>query len=484
LVMAARLDQSPLWPKDEKEWREAVRLAIRLQQDNPKSQWSGWLDRQWLKAFKQAQTFETSAQFAAAASDLKLGKSNFPPSLALNVDLRELRTQLTNSTSDTWPAAIETCKSFLLKYRRMMSSSNSALLDQITAEPKPNAGESMDGLESAPPRLAGARVSVLGGGRVAVEKAGCLIAFRRIEVPYPLKPFFLAESELSSEQLAALSKASYSAKHPMFQEDSPAPMVNSFQDELLLLWRGDRYRFNRHALFALHNLVPMKKEKTDNLNGTCVEVRTNRFPLEGKVSVPQAFLHVSNSYPANFITPAQAEAVGRALGCRLPTPEEWKKVDEQVNARLQQNSPAIAVSQLTDGLLRKFARPMGIELSNLKGKMLFGKESPISLVQGGGLALEPQLFAGVTEGNYSDGQFYHWRGNVRELLKGEGKDGKLYYVAGGGFASSHSSEPEPWGTRNYGCADVGLRLAFDFTGESPVERIHRLAASIRPDPLH
>lgn len=172
-------------------------------------------------------------------------------------------------------------------------------------------------------------------------------------------------------------------------------------------------------------------------------------------------------HPVQQISPLAADKIAKLLGCRLPTPDEWRAAKQQsggAQAQYQNLRDATwkqqyqyASSQRDDATRRELMPNAGIFLP--------GGRDDFSVVQNYN---DGKLwFAPVDRGANSTNDFNHLVGNVAEFYYDFGKD--EYGVIGGSAMSPATMDvtanfPIERSALKQGYSDVGIRLAFSAAG--------------------
>lgn len=471
LVQAARRQTSGTGPQTSQEWTETVQVAAGLKalvSSAPAASvglnWSGWLTEQWNRAARSGKALAASRDWLGIATNAGIATVNLPPVLVYDAGLMEFQNAVELPSADlaTMSRHAEQLLEFATRTPKNPSmQTNESLLKEIVRLLRENAvWENTEWTNLAPVR-AGWKVepSPVQADEAIIRGPQIEMGFRGVKSATGGRPFFLAKNELSASELGGMSQTSKLIVLGTPFEDTIVPLVAELGLPV------DKPAEIAPAFF-LHTWGTRidDKFKTSEIN--------TQFPPGSW----QAAIANPGRMPANMISPRWASEIAGALGCRLPTPGEWRDADRTISAE----NGGVWWNPARAALINQMIKQAKVDGVVVKSKWFWGKgpsEDRTTSPSGPG---STDLMAPADDPTAQNNGFTHWHGNLAEILQ----EGPRYFIAGGSFASSsRETQPTPLNPKdqstNRPYADVGVRLAFDWVGIDPVARARQRAVGLQ-----
>lgn len=417
-------------------------------------------------------------QFHAAADFLPLTglePDSLDPPVRFNLLLAEFRRSIASSAAQVPDeAAIEAARSFLERARGLpggiaFRADASATIDRIdrivAADNRSEQPRPPDPARLGPGSRAGRFTAVSDGRRITFKPAGGeergapSLVFLRIEgdPSASLAPFYLSVHEVSVGAFIEIARGTDPPLHGLLPASDPRadPRLGP------RTWEWDARR---------RTIQPPQQW----LAGST----PNQYGPPGPPPGPAL------DHPLQRIQPEAAAAAAALVGCRLPTPAEWRRADQLIGEARQGEGLNLrdqTWARYDDHVRRAIARGFNIQ-SSLAG--CFDPTSSNASVNDD----RTLWFARVNVGGGEP--LHHFHGNVAEWLADpEGPGAPAFFIAGGSSLSDpdpRSRQPSPIAPEDAveGFADVGFRLAFSAEPTpTPGQTLaQRLAAALSPTP--
>jgi len=477
LLWAARLDALPGWPSTPSDWEKLGAVGVLLKRLDPDSKmpnWRSWIAGKWRATSTQSLTFENSGRWLAALEGTGLERQDLPAGLYYNGSLAGLKVSLSSAGASDYPVLRAKVEAF--QKLQPAQGVNSALLSEIASALSNDGVLSGTAWGSLDPNRAGFQVEAGGMNRAVVRLGQLRLPFLLVDVPGQ-RPIFLAEMEFSCKDLATLASVRGRQLLNTNLQNQIGNFVRNHARELAAVWKPENLIQRRmmHPAFSLFNWRLEKKADVQS-----VSLRENR-DLDGSKALSAGIdQSVSGSAPANFISARWAEDIVNAMGCRLPSTSEWTFVQQGVNNVTRANVGNGAILQTWFDLIRP--ELSGVSAEDFIGRMIWDPKGRTAIPAGATPGRSKLFFSEAGNPEFRQSGFVHWIGNVAELLEADGR----FFVAGGSAVTPADASVNPVEVPADrladGYADVGIRLAFDWKGELPADRIRRLASRLSPEP--
>jgi hypothetical protein len=419
-----------------------------------------WVEKCWRSTAGRLNDWDSVAEATAAADAAELPLSHRPASLTYLGQLGALIRGFDPARIPEFQTALRG-----LTNASAAPAAHSAVLARLMAA----STEVGTDWEAIGPARVGFQAKPLTDHRVRFVRGDIALDFVRFDPPGSL-PVFVAVTEVGAGLfLQATSEL------PGVSAVADPEWVSSFLRTLAALKKPLEGSIEGSQILSAFSTLGVGRDAAGKARLTVASQRFAGAPFAGS-ELLRRFATVAPDEPLNFVDAKVARRFAAALGCRLPTPGEWRTISTLLGRSGAENRSDPEFEKALDEIARvaKLHSPGGLrELFIARGEPT-GRSDP---------ADSRALLASVGDDRFAQGPLWHWRGNVAEWVE----DGAATYVAGGSLASSFGTGASADLPRQVeraaserGYADVGFRLAFDWGGRRPVDKIRSYLAELKP----